>query len=75
MMEPLLLGLWVLCLLLPFAIRRRERPVVVIAVLPVVLPDPGAAQKLGSAPDQASGEAWLRRQLEGLEKEGTDRAL
>lgn len=63
MMESLLLGLWVLCLLLPFAIRRRQRPLVVIAVLPVMLSDQVAPP--------LDGEAWLKRQLEELEKENS----
>ena len=63
-MSALLLGLWIVALLLPFACRRR--PAVVVAVLPIVLLVENGRQEPGPAPDQVTADAWLRRQLEGL---------
>lgn len=60
MMEPLLLGLWLVVLLLSLGSRRGASVLVVPVVLLVT---PAAAQPA------VDGEAWLKRQLEELEKE------
>jgi len=59
-METVLLGLWIFSLILSLGSRGRRRAVPVIYV-PVIVALPHEAL---TAP--ASGEDWLRRQLEGL---------
>ena len=64
-METLLLALWIFSLILSLGSRRRRGALVVVVPLVLVV-----------SPDEAKpplqGEAWLRRQLEGLEKQPGD---
>lgn len=59
-METLLLGLWIFSLILSFGARRRREALLV--VVPVVL-----VANSGEGQLAIGDEAWLRRQLDGLE--------